>query len=72
MINGETNLIAKTKDGYFVIDSKGKELSEAFDSNIKIKSYNKYFVVTEANKEYSVYDYEVNLIASGYDFITLS
>ena len=70
MIEGETNLIAKTKDGYFVIDNKGKELSEAFDSNIKIKSYNKYFVVTEANKEYSVYDYEVNLIASGYDFIS--
>lgn len=69
MIEGENNLIAKTKDGYFVIDKKGKELSEAFDSSTKIKSYNSYFVVALASKEYSVYDYENNLVASGYDYI---
>ncbi len=69
MIEGEANLLAKTKDGYFIIDSKGKELSSAFDGNAKIKSYNNYFVVTLAGKEYSVYDYENNLVASGYDFI---
>lgn len=69
-IEGESNYLAKTKDGYFIIDSKGKELSEAFDANFKIKSYNKYFVVTETNKEYSVYNYENELIASGYDFIS--
>ena len=70
MIEGENNLVAKTKDGYFIIDTKGKELSEAIDSSVKIKSYNKNFVVTLAGKEYSVYDYENNLIASGYDFIS--
>lgn len=71
MIDGESNLIAKTKDGYFIIDNKGKELSEAFDSNIKIKSYNKNFVVALTGKDYSVYDYKGNLIATGYDFINV-
>lgn len=70
MIDGESNLVAKTKDGYFIIDNKGKELSDAIDSNVKIKSYNKNFIVTVAGKEYSVYDYENNLIDSGYDFIS--
>lgn len=71
MIDGESNLIAKTKDGYFVIDSKGKELSDVIDSNVKIKTYNANFIVTLTNKEYSVYDYKNNLIASGYEFISL-
>ena len=70
MIEGESNLVAKTKDGYFIIDNKGKELSDALDSNVKIKSYNRNFVVTLVGKEYSVYDYENNLIASGYDYIS--
>lgn len=69
LIEGESSYLAQTKDGYFIIDSKGKELSEAFDSKLKIKSYNKYFVVTETNKEYSVYNYENDLIAAGYNFI---
>ncbi len=69
MIEGEANLLAKTKDGYFIINNKGKELSSEFDSNAKIKSYNNYFVVILAGKEYSVYDYKNNLIAGGYDFI---
>lgn len=70
MIEGEANLVAKTKDGYFIIDTKGKELSDAIDSSFKIKSYNANLIVTLTNKEYSVYDYENKLIASGYDYIT--
>ena len=46
MIEGEANLVAKTKDGYFIIDTKGKELSDAIDSSFKIKSYNANLIVT--------------------------
>lgn len=68
---GDTNLIAQTKDGYFVINDKGKELSEPFSSSTKIKNYNEKLVVTLAGNEYSVYDYEGNLIDGGYDFATV-
>lgn len=68
---GGTNLIAQTKDGYFVINEKGKELSEPFSSSTKIKNYNDNFVVTLTGNEYSVYDYEGNLIDGGYEFATV-
>jgi len=61
-IREETKFIAKTKDGYFVVDGKGKELSEPFADDIKIKSYNDKLVVTLTGKEYGVYDYEGNLL----------
>jgi len=71
MMEGQTKFIAKTKDGYFVVDGKGKELSEPFADDIKIKSYNDKLVVTLTGKEYGVYDYEGNLIDGGYEFATV-
>ena len=70
MMEGQTNYIAQTKDGYFVVNNKGKEQSESFEDSVKIKSYSDKFVVTLTGKEYGVYDYEGNLIDSGYDFAT--
>ena len=71
MIEGQKNLIAQTKDGYFVINSKGKELSEAISSSYTIKNYNDNYVVVYAGKEYSVLDYEGNMIDGGYEFATV-
>ncbi len=71
MIDGETNLIAKSKKGYAVISNKNKVLSSYFDSKLTIKNYNNNFVVTLTGDEYSVYDYKANLIESGHEFITV-
>lgn len=70
MMEGQTNYIAQTKDGYFVVNGKGKEQSESFEDSVKVKSYNDKFVVTLTGKEYGVYDYQGNLIDSGYDYAT--
>lgn len=71
MIEGAKSLIAQTKDGYFVVNNKGKELSEPITADADIKYYNDNMIVILTGKEYSVYDYKGNLIDGGYDFATV-
>ena len=71
MIDGESNLIAKSKKGYAVISKKNKVLSSYYDSKLEIKNYNDNYVVTLTGDDYSVYDYKGNVIDTGYEFITV-
>lgn len=71
MIDGESNLIAKSKKGYAVINKKNKVLSSYYDSKLEIKNYNDKYVVTLTGDDYSVYDYKANLIDTGYEFINV-
>ncbi|MGN1372074.1 MAG: hypothetical protein ACI4XM_07375 [Candidatus Coprovivens sp.] len=71
MIEGENNLIAKSKKGYAVISKSNKVLSSYYDSKLKIKNYNDNYVVTLVGDDYSVYDYKGNLVDTGFEFITI-
>lgn len=71
MIDGESNLIAKSKKGYAVIDKKNKVLSSYYDSKLEIKNYNDNYVVTLTGDDYSVYDYKGNVVDTGYEFISV-
>lgn len=71
MIDGESNLIAKSKKGYAVISKKNKVLSSYYDSKLEIKNYNDNYVVTLTGDDYSVYDYKGNVVDTGYEFITV-
>ena len=72
MIDGQDNLIAKTKKGYVIVDKKNKVLSSEFDASYKIKNYNKYFVVALVAGDYNVYDYQATMLDGGYDFVTIA
>lgn len=71
MIDGETNLIAQNKKGYVVINKKNKVLSSNFDSSLNIKMYNNNYVVAVVGDDYNVYDYQANLLDTGYEYITV-
>lgn len=70
MIDKEDNLIAKTKKGYQIIDKKNKALSSTFASEFEIRSYNNNFVVALIAGSYNLYNYDNELLASEYDYIT--
>ena len=72
MIDKEDNLVAKNKKGIFIINKKNKVISSTFDSKSEIRNYNNNFVVAKISGTYNVYDYKANLLASGYDFITIA
>ncbi len=71
MINGQEYLVALNGSKYSIIDRNGKVLSSEFDSNYKIKNYNKHLVVALVGRDYNVFDYKGNVVASGYDFATI-
>ena len=71
MIGGAENLVAKNKKGYVIINKKNKALSSAINSNLEIKNYSNSLFVVKSGNDYNVYDYESNLIASGYRFATV-
>lgn len=71
MIDGESNLIAKSKKGYAIISKKNKILSSYYDSNLEIKNYNDNYVVTLTGDDYSIYDYKGNVLDTGYEFISV-
>lgn len=71
MVDGQANLVAKNKNGYVIINKKNKTQSSQFSSSLKIKNYNDKYLVTEAGDEYSVYDYEGNLVIGGMEFATV-
>lgn len=72
LIDGQNNLVAKTKKGFFIIDRDNKELSSMFSSNYEIKNYNDNFVVAKVGGEYNVYNYQGDLLAAGYKYVTLN
>lgn len=72
MIDTESNLIAKNKKGFFVIDMNNKKLSSYFDESYKIKNYNENFVVALVDGDYNLYDYKADLIKGGYNFISIN
>ena len=71
MVDGEANLVAKNKNGYVLINKKNKTQSSQFSSNLKIKNYNDKYLVAVTGDEYSVYDYEGNLVVGGMDYATV-
>lgn len=72
LIDGEDNLIAKTKKGYVVINKKEKVISSDIDSKYEIKNYNNDLIVAKIGDEYVVLNYKNEMIAGGYKYATIS
>lgn len=67
----EYNYLVAKKDGKsIIINSEGKELSKRISNNIK--SFNKKYIVVDANGEYAIVDYRNNkILKNSYNYIIL-
>ncbi len=71
LIDGQKNLLGKTKKGYVLVSKDGKVESKELSANYVVKYYNDYYLVALVGDEYNVYDYDGQLIDGGYDFATV-
>lgn len=72
LIDGEDNLITKTKKGYVVINKSEKAVSSEIDSKYEIKNYNNDLIVAKIGEEYVVLNYKNEIVAGGYEYATIS
>ena len=68
-IKNDDNFIVKTKQGYYITNKDGKNLTKV--SKDLIYDYNDTYLVTKNDNKYSLYNYNMELINQDLDYITL-
>ena len=71
MIDGESNLVAKSAKGYLLINTSNKIQSKAISANSDVKFYNDYLIVTASGNDYALYNYNAELLSKGNTFVTV-
>ncbi len=71
MIDGESNLVAKSAKGYLLINTSNKIQSKAISGNSDVKFYNDYLIVTATGSDYALYNYNGELLSKGNTFVTV-
>ncbi len=72
MIDGESNLVAKSSKGYMIINKNNKIQSKTIPANDQIKYYNDHLIVTISSKSYTLYNYEGELLTDNHSFISIN